>query len=327
MPLKLTQRKKGGAWQITGSLCGERVRESAGTTSVHHAEAKLAKRSQEILDRATFGLKRTSTFAEAVDLHLEAKMETLKPYDALFISKLNAHFGNWRIADIQQADVVAFCTPLIAIWRRAAKANLCEMRLFERPEKPDRKPINPPDDTVIAKLIPQCSLRLAAAALLMTFTGARVSEACRLTEKAVDWARGEATLLRTKNGKTRVVPLAGVVLDAMKKLKGTKGPFFGFSGQHSLNQALTRACKRAGLDRITSHKVGRHAFAKRLLAQGYTLKEVQEAGGWLTYRMVAEIYDHLEKSAMDAAVRASDTNLTQLLDPSSNVVPIQRRNK
>lgn len=78
---------------------------------------------------------------------------------------------------------------------------------------------------------------------------------------------------------------------------------------------------------MTSHKVGRHAFAKRLLAQGYTLKEVQEAGGWLSYRMVAEIYDHLEKSAMDAAVRSSDTNLTQLLDPSSNVVPIQRRKK
>ena len=197
-------------------------------------------------------------------------METLKPYDALFISRLNAHFGNWCMTDIQQADVVAFykatyprCgphgldrqvfTPLIAIWRRAAKANLCEMRLFERPEKPDRKPINPPDDTVIAKLIPQCSLRLAAAVLLVMFTGARVSEACRLTEKAIDWARGEATLLRTKNGKTRVVPLAGVVLDAMKKLKGTEGPFFGFS----LNQALTRACKRAGLDRMTSHKVGR----------------------------------------------------------------------
>lgn len=130
-------------------------------------------------------------------------------------TSLNAHFGNWRMADIQQADVVAFCkatyprcgphgldrqvfTPLIAIWRRAAKANLCEMRLFERPEKPDRKPINPPDDAVIAKLIPHCSLRLAAAVLLMTFTGARVSEACRLTERSIDWARGEATLLRTK---------------------------------------------------------------------------------------------------------------------------------
>lgn len=279
-----------------------------------------------------------------MQLHLEAKKETLKPYDAQFIKKLVDHFGTWRMADIQQTDVTAFCnaaypncgahgidrqvyTPLITIWRRAAKANLCELRLFQRPEKPESRRIDPPNDSVIARLLPHCSDRLAACILLITFTGARVSEACRLTESYIDWAATEATLLRTKNGKTRVVPLPGLVLQALAKLKGTKGLYFGLNGRHSFNQALARACKRAGVDRMTSHVIGRHAFAKRMFARGHTVKEVQEAGGWKNYRMVAEIYDHLEMSTMDAAVRSSDTNLTQLIDPSSNVVPIQSAKK
>ncbi len=57
------------------------------------------------------------------------------------------------------------------------------------------------------------------------------------------------------------------------------------------------------------------AFAARLLRQGRTLKEVQEAGGWspASMPMVAETYAHLEKSAVDAAVREADGPLARLL--------------
>jgi site-specific recombinase XerD len=40
---------------------------------------------------------------------------------------------------------------------------------------------------------------------------------------------------------------------------------------------LAAICKRGGVPRLTSHKIGRHSFAARLLAQGHSLKHVQEA--------------------------------------------------
>ena len=150
---------------------------------------------------------------------------------------------------------------------------------------------------------------MRAAILLMSFTAARASEACRLLEEDIDWEERTAELRLTKNGDPRVVPLSGLLSEALHKLKGTKGPVFGFKTRHSLN--------------LTSHEVGRHAFAARLLGQGYTLKQVQEAGGWKSYRMVAEVYGHLEKSSVHDAMRAADTKLAQLMDVGEKVVRIQ----
>jgi hypothetical protein len=57
------------------------------------------------------------------------------------------------------------------------------------------------------------------------------------------------------------------------------------------------------------------------------LKEVQEAGGWKAYRMVAEIYGHLERSSVHDAMRLSDNKLAQLIEASPNVVRIQTAKK
>jgi integrase len=76
------------------------------------------------------------------------------------------------------------------------------------------------------------------------------------------------------------VVLPGLVYEALARLKGRHGPLFGFKQRHSLNQAIARACRRAMLPPMSSHKIWRHAFAARLLSQGSTLKNVKEAGGW-----------------------------------------------
>ena len=166
-------------------------------------------------------------------------------------------------------------TPLIANYRVAAKAQLCELPRFTRPARPKRKAVSfAKDDTRVA-LLPHCGERLRAALLFVSFTGARASECCRLEDADVDWGRHEALLSHTKNGEPRVVPLAGLVYEALAKLRGASGPLFGFGQRHSFNQAIARACRRAGLPVMTSHKLGRHAFAARLLSQGHTLKDVK----------------------------------------------------
>lgn len=96
--LKLT--KRGKVWHITGSIRGVRYRESTGTDSRAHAEALLAKRQTEILDRETWGHHRVAVFAEAVTLYLQQGGE------ARFLEPLVDRWGTWRIGDITQSEVV-----------------------------------------------------------------------------------------------------------------------------------------------------------------------------------------------------------------------------
>jgi integrase len=337
---KLVQRGKKGIWQITGTVGGERYRESTGTDSEPHAQVLLAKRQSEALDRAVWGAKRTTLFAEGLSLYLEQGGE------ARFTEKLLDRFGAYRMADITQADVLKFAretypnsgpegidrqvfTPLIAIFRAANAAGMCELPSFKRPKKPEREAVQYADDEYVARLLPSCGVRLNAAVLSISYTAARASEACRVHDPDVDWEAETLLLRKTKGGKPRRVPLAAIVVEALLPLRGTTGPLFGFSSRYSLNQAIERACKRAKLPYMSSHKIGRHSFAARLLRQGKTLKEVQEAGGWSkkSYRLLAEIYGHLEQSQIDAAVRSADTNLAQLMKPTEKIRKIQRRRR
>jgi integrase len=158
-------------------------------------------------------------------------------------------------------------------------------------------------------------LGLTAAILLLTYTGGRASEICRIASADVDWEAKTVLLRKTKNGKPRVVPLTPMTLAALLPLRQTQGRLCGFTDRWSLNRALETACVAVGLEVMTTHQIGRHAFAARLLRQGKTLKELQEAGGWspASLPMLARVYGHLERKSVDAAIRNADTNLAQII--------------
>lgn len=338
--LKLTRRGKKGIFQISGTLLGERVRESTLTSSEEHAQVKLADRQKEILDRYAWGEERTATFAEAAVLYLN------KGGESRFLDPLLDEFGMTRLADMTDSKIATFAakrypnagpqginrqvyTPIIAVFRAGARATppLCAMPKFQRPKRPKRKKVPHVRDDYLATIRPGCSERLWAALMLITFTAARASEACRLVDEDVEWEAGYATLQETKNGETRRVKLPMMVIEAMTPLKGTKGALFGFKTRHSLNQALERAARRTGLPYLSSHKVGRHTFAARHLRNGRTLKEVAEMGGWKSIPLVAETYGHLERSHVDELMASSDTELAQLASKSDKVTRIQAGRK
>ncbi len=124
-----------------------------------------------------------------------------------------------------------------------------------------------------------------------------------------DHPRGPRALLRkTKNGKPRVVPLTADLVKIIQRLINADGltdpdqTVFGYSGRWSVNQAIERVCATAGIKYYSSHKLGRHAFAARLLDEGHSLKHVQEAGDWSSIQIVADNYGHLEANSTDAAI-------------------------
>lgn len=337
--LKLWRRPDAvkGTWRIRGSVGGRRYDESTGTDSRAHAEAILAKRQAEILDALTWGPQRTTTFSEAVELYLSSGGE------ARFLEPLVRAFGPRRMADVSQADVLDFIrsryartgtqginrqvfTPLIAVYRIAHKAGMGPAPAFVRPKIARRPAVRFASDDDVLRLLPACSARLAGAILLMSLGGARASEACRLDDADVDWTRGDVILRETKNGAPRVICAGPALMAGLAPLRGTEGPLFGFASRYSLNQALGRACARAGLEpAFSTHEVGRHAFAARLLREGHTLLDVQKLGGWKSYRMVAEVYGHLERSSLDSAMRATGANLVQAVTGAENVVVLKRK--
>jgi len=335
--LKLWRRPDAvkGTWRIRGTLGGRRYDESTGTDSRAHAEAILAKRQKEILDALTWGPERTSTFADAVTLYVTNGGEVR------FLEPLVLAFGPRRLADITQADVLAFIrekhpktgpqginrqvyTPLIAVYRMAHKAGMGAIPAFVRPKMPRRKLMTYATDEQLGQLLPHCSDRLKAAVLLMSLGGVRVSEACRVVESDVDFAKARIKIAMTKNGEARIISAGPLLMMAIEALRGTQGPLFGFASRFSLNQALARACKRAGLEVLSSHKVGRHAFAARHLAQGRTVSELQHLGGWKSPTIVAEAYGHLEQSRLDHFMREAGAELVQHIAGSSNVIPIKK---
>jgi hypothetical protein len=56
------------------------------------------------------------------------------------------------------------------------------------------------------------------------------------------------------------------------------------------------AAKRAGLPHLSTHKIGRHTFAGRILDARHSLKTLKEAGRWKKMQVVDETYGHMEIS-------------------------------
>lgn len=309
--LILRRPKKNGNFYISGSLFGQRYRESTGTGSRPHAEAILARRQKEILDAHAIGQSSTITFAEAAEMYL------LSGGEGRFLTPLILAFGNHRLIDITQRHLTNYIkakmscgnaginrqifTPMIAVYRHVHRAGLGPAPTFQRPIVRRKKRLVYATDDDVRVILRHCRENLGAAILTLTLTGARASEVCGLLDEDVDWDSSRITLHMTKNGEPRVIPAPEVLMRALRPLRG-RGSLFGYASRFTLNQAIARACKKAGRGPFTSHEIGRHAFAARLLRMGYTIAEVQKAGGWKSYRVVADTYGHLEKSRVDSAV-------------------------
>ena len=249
-----------------------------------------------------------------------------------------------------------FYTPMNAVMRAAFRAQLCPLIRFEPPKvKPVR--IEYADDQWLRLFLENARPRIAIAVLFMTLTGARVSEVCRIAARDIDLEQGFAILRKTKNGKSRrailppllVEPLRLWMLETKALEAGT--PVFGYSGRWSVNQAIERVCDRVNLaagsirfdkvldaasskkrvvrvvlgplalEYLSSHQVGRHAFAARLLADGQSLKVVMEAGGWSGIQIVNEAYGHLERSHIDKALRETGDGMITKLGSALPMLP------
>jgi len=152
-----------------------------------------------------------------------------------------------------------------------------------------------------ARLLEACRPHadLYLALVLSLTTGGRQSEIMGLTWGQVDFIRKTLTLIETKNGDRRTLPLVGeafALLRERSKVRSLKEnrvfvPVKEDGKQRSLREAWERALATARIENFHWHDL-RHTAASYLVMNGVSLVEVAKILGHRTLSMVAR-YAHL----------------------------------
>jgi len=295
MSLKIVWRK--GFAQVYGTHGGIRIRESLGTRDPKEAERKLVKIQSRLHRAEVFGEASVATFASACNLYLEQGGDAtyLKPIIEAFGMRLLSSIKPGEIHDLAKKlkpDAKAstrnrhVISPCRAVINFAAERGLCShirVKGFKE-AKVIRKAV---DRDWIDKFMAHAPHRhLGLLALFMFTTGARISEAVRLTPDDVDLAGLKATLDKTKNGNPRVYHLTRELADQMRSLppklvRDNSWRVFGYMTRNAPQAAWDGTVKRAKLPYACRHEAGRHSFATQMIVRGgKDIKTTMDLGGW-----------------------------------------------
>ena len=225
-------------------------------------------------------------------------------------------------------------TPVLAVLHLAAKG---------RPWKPDLtrpkgalklKPAKAPEDEWFVRLRGESAKsltgkRIWALLLLLSLHGRRPSDGFRNVPTDYDPKAGTLTIDKDKAGKPILVRLAPIVIEAIEATPWRDGPgLFGnytWKNRRNAYRKLEALCEAAKVPYFTFHKAGRHKFAKRLLAMGYSTTHVTQAGRWASGRMVDELYGHLAQNEVDDATRTAAEKWADELPSGAVVTPFPRK--
>jgi integrase/recombinase XerD len=143
-------------------------------------------------------------------------------------------------------------------------------------------------------------------------TGLRISEVLHLTAAQVDSSRMVVRVLG-KGQKERLVPLSPKLLEELRaywrQARPTRGMFPGKDHHQPLNpttvqKACQRACRAAGLPRITPHTL-RHCHATHLLEAGVDTRTIQALLGHHRIGTTA-LYTHVSLAGVQQVVSPLD---------------------
>lgn len=336
MPAIKPYRRPSGVYHLRGTYLGVRVDESARTRSAEHAKILAAKAQNDIFERYVKGPQAVATFAEAAADYLSGGGE------GRYMTPLIEHFGLTKLAAIDQAALDAAAAklypdaapatrrrqvyaPFIACWKVAVAAKKAEAREWKRPDAGKRR---------VTWLWPEEAEKLLAALepntrALVTFylgSGCRASEALNLTWADVSPAAQRVTLWEedTKSGRMRSVDLGARVREAMPPRREPDDLVFlnsrglEWHAYDAINLALRRACKRAGVRRVSCH-VLRHTWATWAYALHRDLELLMAQGGWASPELAMR-YMHGGTDDLAAAVRAHNWELLGKLNPRARKI-------
>ncbi|PYD65314.1 tyrosine-type recombinase/integrase [Komagataeibacter nataicola] len=232
MPLKIVSIPKSKNLYLRGTVSGQSIFESTGTTDKRVAEEIRRKREAELWNETIYGKRSVITFAEAVTAYLDyhPRSQATQRY----LLRLLDHFRTTRLTDINQASLLgayravlrdgdkaalstkkrAIRTPLQAVLEFGAINGWCDRPSFAPiPVKKNPKKFMRPEQ--VSRLVICAAPHLRPLIVFLASTGCRMSEALDLEWKDVD-LRGRRATVWQKQGRERHVDLPPVALAACR---------------------------------------------------------------------------------------------------------------
>ena len=153
--------------------------------------------------------------------------------------------------------------------------------------------------------------------ILQLATGARIGEIMGLQFKDINFLNNRIDINKswdykytndfkpTKNRESRNISVDKNTMEIIKrlydhqlskKIQDNKQRLFAVNGKipdiNAVNKALKRACKRAGVQEVTSHAL-RHTHASLLILNGVSMTYISQRLGHQTISITEEVYSHV----------------------------------
>jgi len=160
------------------------------------------------------------------------------------------------------------------------------------------------EEREIRRLHDACAEHLKPIVIMALNTGMRKEEILSLKRKDVDFRSRIISILDTKNGESREIPMNDIVYKTLLAIRRADSPwvFCKKNGERygNIRKAFEGARKRAGIADFRFHDL-RHTFASHLVMAGVDLRTVQELLGHKSFEMTLR-YAHLSPEHKKAAL-------------------------
>lgn len=316
-PFTLYKRPGCTNWSYSFTIHGRgRIRRSTRSPEKEKAREKAwaayRKETQRLSNAETLAL----TFWEAALMYQDSGKDTP------LIDPLMQHFGQKLISEIGDGDIRE-AAPILypgrspATWNRhvivparaiinaAAAKKLCSyirVKLYKE-QPPVRRAA---DDSWLNAFMNKAEPEIAALALLMASTGARIGQALAIKWGGVHFPKGEITIPAAKGYPERIAFMTPALVAALANLRPEKAgddtPIFRFKRRWSIYKPWRKACADAGIAYIPTHQAGRHTFFTEMIVRNrIDPKTAATLGGSASPSLLLKVYSHPEKG--DAVIR------------------------
>lgn len=343
--------KRGDTWWMSFMFEGRQVRRSTGTGDRRLAEAILGKIKCQIVEGRFLEKPKEEkrTFFELMDrFSTEHAVKRLSyPRLLIHVRHLRLFFGDSPLDQVTPKRIVAYKNKRYGDGVKPATINR-ELATLKKAFNLARREWEWCSDNPVTRvsmekednardrwltrheegrLLSTAGEWLRDIVIFAVNTGLRMGEILALTWGPVDFSRRTLTVLRSKNGERRTIPLNRTVLELLgKRMKArpfsTELVFWSETGTQldgpNLRRAFRLIVKKSGLDDFHFHDL-RHTFATRMVQAGVDLYKVQRLLGHKSPQMTQRYAHHYPESlrdgvdALEVTGRVS-TNLAQSVD-------------
>lgn len=304
MPVRVTPIKGRSGWyEAKGTVKGQRIRRRYEARSRAEANAIAKRLEQDAWDRDP------DASPVSFEMCALAYMEAGKPNN--FLAPLIVRFRGRDVNTIKPGEIQDAAraiyptakpdtqnrqgiTPAQAIINHAADRGLCppiRVKKFSV-QKPKRRAV---DRAWLDAFMANAEPHIAALALFMFTTAARLSEALRVTWDEADLQAGTAHIAKTKMGPARDAILTTEMVAVLASLEDDTETLFRHPVKcGEVYRQWRAACDRAGIDYVPPHQAGRHSFATEMVTRnGVDAVTAADIGGY-SVRVLQETYAHPE---------------------------------